>query len=1397
MQKSGPVTSYLRLVMRQLWSGLAVLLLLAAPSILSADEVAAGTPLPGNVASITQPVVDLGTLSPSTQMGLTLVLSPSAQQNAALTQFLVAVQTPTSPQYHQWLTVQQFAAQYGPVQQEVQQAQAWLTSEGFTVTTTSAAGLWINFTGTAGQVQAAFGVSLHTYSTSAGTAYANVTAPMVPTALVPFVTGVVGLSTLTPSLTASQIIHEEFGTGSGWMQPAQFNSLYDVGPLISAGTNGAGVQIAIVGNEGISSADLAAYRAAAGLAALNVQEVGSVPSTLATGVPLAELELAGAIAPAAQLDYFGAPTELQAAQNAVDQNSAAILLLSRSGCEAAYSAAEVTAYQQIVEQAAAQGITVIAPAGNGGPTACDAGATAATQGAAVAYPASLPDLTAVGGTALVDNAESAWTGLRAGLGVSSASVFAGGGGSSGLFGKPSWQSSGLAGATRDLPDVSLAANLAYPVCVAGSCVSGFAGVDGTTAGLQGTLAASASFAGVVALLDQKNGSAGRLGNLAPQLYSIAGPQPAVFHDVTTGSDAVPCSANCGGVTIVSSLSEVASGLSSGLAARSVSSSGLVSHLAGTTDSTLGYTAAAGYDLATGLGSLDVSALSQILPHGSTGTTTTVDFSDTYVQYGSSNVTVYANISVTATGDTVIFTDNSTGSTLGTASVNGDVAELQLSSTLSVGSHDIEAAFQGDTTYAASSGSATLTVAQKTTTTTVSASTTNTTYGQSVTFTANVNSTSASGTVTFTDSLSGATLGTGSLSGGVATYTATSLATGSHTITATYGGDTNDTGSSGTVGVTITKSTSSLQVQLSSSSITYGTNLTITVALTPNTATGTVTLSDSVAGSLGTITVSGGVAQLSTTTLAAGSHTITATYNGDTNDSTATGTNTLYVNLKTPTLTVTATPSTVAYGNTVTLNASLSSTSASGTITFTDSVNGALATVTVSNGTASLTTGALSVGGHTVTATYNGDTNDNMATGTVAVTVTKGNTVTTLTFSPSPAILNNPVTLTAVISTSGTGTGPYTFTGSVTFYQGSTAIGTSTVSGNQATLTYTFTTTGTYSIYAVYSGDTNWNTSTSSVISLVVQGIASAVTLTSTTGTILAGANVIFTSTISATSAYSSLVTTYPTGQVTYYDSYNGSFTNLGSSSLLQSGLTTASTTFQDKFFLPGDHVITAVYSGNTNFTSATSSTFTVVVQDFSLSANPATGSIKGGASGSAVITVTSLYGFSGSVSFSCLPTGGTYTSCSLSNSTITGGSGSTTLTYATNVASSVKAPTGSESRNAPGQQPSKERNAAAAFVALGLLVGTFRARQWRNARLRLGRFASGMNIGLVILLAAALLVASTFGIAGCSSQISSGGSVTSSTEVTPLGTQTFTVTAVGSNGLTTDSHILSYQVAVE
>jgi hypothetical protein len=230
--------------------------------------------------------------------------------------------------------------------------------------------------------------------------------------------------------------------------------------------------------------------------------------------------------------------------------------------------------------------------------------------------------------------------------------------------------------------------------------------------------------------------------------------------------------------------------------------------------------------------------------------------------------------------TVTFTDGST--TIDTAALNGNATATFATSSLTTGNHALTAAYSGDGNYTKSSGSANETVGLTSTTTSLNASPNPVAYGQPVTLTATVAPSAATGTVTFSDGT--VQLGQPALSGGKATLTLSSLTAGSHSLTATYSSDTSYSASSSSppFSETVNQAATTTGVQASSMSLTQGQTVTLTATVTPSAATGTVTFRDGTVQLGQPTTVSGGKAAFTTSALAAGSHSLTASYGGDGN-----------------------------------------------------------------------------------------------------------------------------------------------------------------------------------------------------------------------------------------------------------------------------------------------------------------------------------------------------------------------------------------------------------------------------------------------------------------------------------------------------------------------------------
>src|SRR5580658_7127509 len=145
----------------------------------------------GSVPPQAQPKYDQGAVEPDFRLGnVTLMLRPSAAQQAALEQLLAEQQDPASPNYHNWLTPETYAERFGTSAADLDKVAAWLRSQGFAVQYTARGRDFISFSGTAGQVQDALHTEIHRYQVGAETHFANATDVSLPAAIAPMVAGV-------------------------------------------------------------------------------------------------------------------------------------------------------------------------------------------------------------------------------------------------------------------------------------------------------------------------------------------------------------------------------------------------------------------------------------------------------------------------------------------------------------------------------------------------------------------------------------------------------------------------------------------------------------------------------------------------------------------------------------------------------------------------------------------------------------------------------------------------------------------------------------------------------------------------------------------------------------------------------------------------------------------------------------------------------------------------------------------------------------------------------------------------------------------------------------------------------------------------------------------------------
>ncbi|MGN7737091.1 Ig-like domain repeat protein [Ensifer sp. 22564] len=314
----------------------------------------------------------------------------------------------------------------------------------------------------------------------------------------------------------------------------------------------------------------------------------------------------------------------------------------------------------------------------------------------------------------------------------------------------------------------------------------------------------------------------------------------------------------------------------------------------------------------------------------------------------------------------------------------------------------------------------------------------------------------------------------------------------------------------------------------------------------------------------------------------------------------------------PTITASASDSNPVLGASVTFTATLAGgATPTGTVTF---KNGSttLGTVSVSGTTATFSTAALAVGAHSITAEYSGDANNAAAVST-AVTVTVGRVAPTVTVSASNSnpVLGASVTFTASLA------GGASPTGTVTFKNGSTTLGSGSVSGTTATFSTAALAVGVHSITAEYSGDGNNAAAVSAAVTVTVGQVAPTVTVSASNSNPVLGASVTFTASLAGGAS--------PTGSVTFK---NGS-TTLGTGSV--SGITA---TFSTAALSVGAHSITAEYSGDSNNAAATSSAVTVTVAASTITFSPAGGALPEAMVGEAYSQQIFATGGAGALSYS-------------------------------------------------------------------------------------------------------------------------------------------------------------------
>jgi hypothetical protein len=525
-----------------------------------------------------------------------------------------------------------------------------------------------------------------------------------------------------------------------------------------------------------------------------------------------------------------------------------------------------------------------------------------------------------------------------------------------------------------------------------------------------------------------------------------------------------------------------------------------------------------------------------------------------VPYGTTSTLAETGLAAAATG-TVIFTAG--GSTLCTAAL--PATSCTTSSALSGGSYPITATYSGDSNYAGSTAATTLTVAPVATLFTASATPSNIAFGSPSTLAESGLPGAATGTVTFASggvTLCIATLATTSCA------TAVSLAAGSYPITATYSGDANYAGSTATTALTVAVAGTAFTASATPPSVSFGSTSTLAESGLTGTATGMVTFTSG--GSPLCTTTLPTTNCTTSTSLAAGTYPITATYSGDSNHTGSTATTTLTVTAAGTSFTANATPASVSYGSSSTLRENGLSGTATGTVTFA-SGGATLCTVTLTS-TSCATSTSLAAGSYPITATYSGDSNHSGSAATTALTVTTVATSFTASATPSSVAYSSASTL----AETGLSIGA---TGTVTFASGGSTLCTVTLPATSCP-TSTSLAAGSYPITATYSGDSNYAGSTATT-TLTITLAATTFTAHANPASVPFGTN---------SSLAESGLPTGATGTVMFAS---------GGLTLCTATLPATSCT-PSTFFAVGSYPITATYSGDSNHSGSTASTLLTV-----------------------------------------------------------------------------------------------------------------------------------------------------------------------------------------------------------
>jgi subtilase family serine protease len=391
----------------------------AAPLITAAINENELVTLSGNTRAEATAANDRGPVAPDFAMGhILLQLRRSPAQEQALEKFLDQLEDPKSANYHHWLTAQEFGAKYGLADQDLTKITGWLQSHGFTVNSTYASGMTIDFSGNAGQVHEAFHTAIHNLSMNGVAHIANMSDPQIPAALARAVAGVVSLNDFRPrpmNLPRPNYTVSNEGETLDLVVPADIATIYNFNPLFAAGYSGQGQTIVVLEDSDVyQTSDWSTFRSVMGLASAYPDGTLSQihPGCSDPGVndddgeSEIDVEWSSAAAPSAAIEMaacadtetmFGGFIALSNLLNA-SETPPAIVSISYGESEAENGASQNAYINSLYQQAVGEGVSVFVAAGDEGAASSDAGENVATHGIGISGFTSTPYNVSVGGT---------------------------------------------------------------------------------------------------------------------------------------------------------------------------------------------------------------------------------------------------------------------------------------------------------------------------------------------------------------------------------------------------------------------------------------------------------------------------------------------------------------------------------------------------------------------------------------------------------------------------------------------------------------------------------------------------------------------------------------------------------------------------------------------------------------------------------------------------------------------------------------------------------------------------------------------------------------------------------------------------------------------------------------